>query len=65
MLKDFNCAVTELIGHCYFGDKTQHETWVSQDIVQNLSGYDIGEEFEKDFTPIAIKLFNMVFAENK
>lgn len=54
--------MTELIGHCYFGSEKQHTDWISDDIVQVLSSYDIGEEFEK-VTKNAIQLFNMVFGK--
>ena len=58
--EDFNCAVTELIGHCFFGSEEDHKKWISDDIVQVLSAYDIGEDYEK-FTHKAIQLFSMVF----
>ena len=43
---DFNCAVTELIGHCYFGDEKQFNKWTEGEIHTQLSGYDIGIAFE-------------------
>ena len=42
---DFNCAVTELIGHCYFGDEKQFNKWTEGEIHTQLSGYDIGIAF--------------------
>ena len=42
---DFNCAVTELIGHCYFGDEKQFNKWTEDEIHTQLSGYDIGKAF--------------------
>jgi len=41
--EDFNCAVTELIGHCYFGDEKQFNNWTEDEIHTQLSGYDIGK----------------------
>merc|ERR1712210_116883 len=60
--KDFHCAVTELIGDCYFGTEQQHKNWIADDIVQTLSAYDIGEEFER-VTGETMALFTSIFSK--
>ena len=41
--------MTELVGHCYFGDKKQFDEWTEDDIHTQLSGYDVGTRFKFDF----------------
>jgi len=59
--EDFNCAVTELVGHCYFGDKKQFDEWTEDDIHTQLSGYDVGDDNFEKFCHYAKAHFTQIF----